>query len=143
MNDLGAVLDQWSRAAGQLLWDRPWTSVFEPDDSSGRWFVGGELSAAANLVDRHAASRGEAVAIHWEGEPGDRRTISYADLDRHVRTLAAALERLGVGRSDRVALFMGWIPEAVIAVLACARRGAITTLVPLSLPAEALADRLD
>jgi acetyl-CoA synthetase len=143
MNDLGAVLDQWSRAAGRLLWDRPWTSVFEPDDSSGHWFVGGELSAAANLVDRHAASRGEAVAIHWEGEPGDRRTISYAELDRHVRTLAAALERLGVGRSDRVALYMGWIPEAVVAVLACARRGAITTLVPPSLPAEALADRLD
>jgi acetyl-CoA synthetase len=135
-------LAQWSEAAGRLSWDRAWTTVFEPDGPSGRWFVGGELNAAVNCVDRHAAGRGGAVAIHWEGEPGDRRRISYGELEGDVRTFAAALDRLGVGRGDRVALYMGWIPEAVVALLACARLGAVSTLVPLSLPAEALADRL-
>ena len=80
--------------------------------------------------------------MHWEGEPGDRRTIRYRELDAGVRAVAAGLRRLGVGRDDRVALYMGWIPESVMAVLACARLGAVPTLVPVSLPAEALADRL-
>jgi acetyl-CoA synthetase len=142
MSDPGRFLSRWSEAAGRLAWDRPWTTVFEPDGPCGRWFVGGELNAAVNCVDRHAAAEHDAVAIHWEGEPGDRRTISYGELERDVRVFAAALSGLGVGRGDRVALYMGWIPEAVIAVLACARLGAVSTLVPLSLPAEALADRL-
>jgi acetyl-CoA synthetase len=142
MSDPARCLTQWSEAAGRLSWDHAPTAVFEPDGRSGRWFVGGELNAAVNCVDRHATAEGGAVAIHWEGEPGDRRTIPYGELERDVRAFAAALDRLGVGRGDRVALYMGWIPEAVVAVLACARLGAVFTLVPLSLPAEALADRL-
>jgi len=142
MSDPERFFRRWSDAAGHLSWDHTPTAVFEPDGPSGRWFVGGELNAAVNCVDRHAAARGGAVAIHWEGEPGDRRTIRYGELDGDVRAFAAALDRLGVGRGDRVALYMGWIPEAVVALLACARRGAVSTLVPLSLPAEALADRL-
>jgi acetyl-CoA synthetase len=142
VSDSERFLTQWSEAADRLAWDHAPTAVFEPDGPSGRWFVGGELNAAVNCVDRHAAGRGGAVAIHWEGEPGDRRTIPYGELEGEVRAFAAALDRLGVGRGDRVALYMGWIPEAVVAVLACARLGAVSTLVPLSLPAEALADRL-
>jgi acetyl-CoA synthetase len=142
MSDPERFLSQWSEAAGHLAWDRPWTAVFERDGPSGRWFVGGELNAAVNCVDRHAAAEGGAVAIHWEGEPGDRRTISYGELEGDVRAFAAALDNLGVSAGDRVALYMGWIPEAVVAVLACARLGAVSTLVPLSLPAEGLADRL-
>ena len=142
MSDPERFLSQWSEAAGHLAWDHPWTAVFERDGPSGRWFVGGELNAAVNCVDRHAAAEGGAVAIHWEGEPGDRRTISYGELEGDVRAFAAALDNLGVSAGDRVALYMGWIPEAVVALLACARLGAVSTLVPLSLPAEGLADRL-
>src|SRR2546423_10075685 len=142
MSDPQRFLTQWSEAAGRLAWDHAPTAVVEPEGPAGRWFVGGELNAAVNCVDRHAAAEGGAVAIHWEGEPGDRRTISYGELEGDVRAFAAALDRLGVGRGGRVALYMGWIPEAVVVLLACARLGAVSTLVPLSLPAEALADRL-
>jgi acetyl-CoA synthetase len=95
-----------------------------------------------NCLDRHLPLRGDRPAIHWEGEPGDHRTIGYADLLSEVQAFAAGLRRLGVGAGDRVALSMGWIPESVVAVLACARVGAVASLVPLSLPPEALADRL-
>jgi acetyl-CoA synthetase len=142
MTDPALFAAQWADAAARLAWRRAPETLFEADGPAGRWFVGGELNAAVNCVDRHAADRPGAVAIHWEGEPGDRRTISYAELDASVRAFAAGLGRLGVGRDDRVALYMGWIPEAVVAVLACARLGAVATLVPLSLPSEALADRL-
>src|SRR3954466_8865397 len=118
MNDPEPFLGRWSQAAEQLLWDRDWTSIYEPDGSSGRWFVGGELNAAVNLVDRHAARHAGAVAIRWQGEPGDRQTISYGELAGHVRACAAALEGLGVGQRDRVAVYMGWLPEAVIVLLA-------------------------
>jgi acetyl-CoA synthetase len=137
-----AALGRWSEAAEHLVWDRRWTDVFESTGGPGRWFVGGELNAAVNCVDRHLPDRADHPAIHWEGEPGERRTITYADLHADVQGFAAALRRLGIGRGDRVALYMGWIPEAIAAVLGCARIGAVTSLVPLSLPAEALADRL-
>jgi acetyl-CoA synthetase len=142
MTDPASSAAQWAEAAAHLTWAQPWQTLFETDGPACRWFVGGQLNAAVNCVDRHAANHPGAVAIHWEGEPGDRRTISYVELDGSVRAFAAGLAGLGVGRGDRVALYMGWIPEAVVAVLACARLGAVATLVPLSLPSEALADRL-
>jgi acetyl-CoA synthetase len=140
--DCEAALARWAEAAGELAWDRGWSALFEPASRAGRWFVGGELNAAVNCVDRHLPGRADYPAIYWEGEPGDRRTITYADLYSEVRAFAAALRRLGIGQGDRVALYMGWIPEAVVGLLACARIGAVSSLVPLSLPAEALADRL-
>src|SRR5688500_16725679 len=136
------ALARWSEAAETLDWDSRWTTLFEASGRSGRWFVGGELNAAVNCLDRHLADRGDSPAIYWEGEPGDRRTITYAELLAEVRAFAAALRRLGIGTGDRVALYMGWIPESIVAVLACARVGAVSSLVPVSLPAEALADRL-
>lgn len=136
------ALARWAEAAETLDWESRWTTLFEASGRSGRWFVGGRLNAAVNCLDRHLPDRGGNPAIYWEGEPGDRRTIVYADLHAEVRAFAAALRRLGVGTGDRLALYMGWIPEAIVAVLACARLGAVSSLVPLSLPAEALADRL-
>ena len=90
-----------------------------------KWFVGGQLNAAYNCVDRHVeAGRGDKVAFHWEGEPGDTRTITYADLLRDVCRAANALTELGVGKGDRVAIYMPMIPETVVTMLACARLGA-------------------
>lgn len=140
--DSEAARARWSEAAESLAWDRRWTAVFGPRGRTGRWFAGGTLNAAVNCVDRHLPDRGDRPAFHWEGEPGDRRTITYRELDVEVRAFAAALRGLGIGLGDRVALYMGWIPEAIVAVLACARVGAVSSLVPVSLPAEALADRL-
>jgi acetyl-CoA synthetase len=136
------ALAQWSEAADTLDWESRWTTLFEGSGRSGRWFVGGEINAAVNCLDRHLPDRAASPAIHWEGEPGDRRTIAYGELLAEVRAFAAALRCLGIGTGDRVALYMGWIPESIVAVLACARVGAVSSLVPLSLPAEALADRL-
>src|SRR5262245_15753915 len=141
-DDRETALARWSEAAETLAWDRRWTTLFEPRGRSGRWFAGGVLNAAVNCVDRHLPGGAGRPAFHWEGEPGDRRTVSYGELDSEVRAFAAALRELGIGLGDRVALYMGWIPEAIVAVLACARIGAVSSLVPVSLPAEALADRL-
>jgi acetyl-CoA synthetase len=137
-----AALARWAEAAENLVWDRRWSDLFEPGRGAGRWFAGGALNAAVNCVDRHLAERGDRPAFHWEGEPGDRRTVTYAELHAEVQCFAAALRRLGIGAVGRDALYMGWIPEAIVAVLGCARIGAVSSLVPVSLPAEALADRL-
>ena len=141
-DDCNAALARWAEAAERLVWDRRWSNVFEPTGRSGRWFVGGELNAAVNCIDRHLPDRRDAPAFHWEGEPGERRTVTYAELHTEVVAFASALRGLGIGRGDRVALYMGWIPETIVAVLGCARIGAVSSLVPVSLPAEALADRL-
>jgi len=103
--------------------------------------VGGVLNASVNCLDRHLPERADQVAVHWEGEPGDRRTITYGALHAEVATFADALRGLGVAPGDRVALHLGWIPEAVVAMLACARIGAVHGVLPASLPADALADR--
>ena len=108
----------------------------------GRWFAGGALNVAANCLDRHLPARADQVAIHWEGETGDRRTLTYGALHAEVVTFADALRALGVSPGDRVALHLGWLPETVVAMLACARLGAVHGVVPASLPADALADRL-
>jgi acetyl-CoA synthetase len=104
--------------------------------------VGGVLNASVNCLDRHLPERADQVAVHWEGEPGDRRTITYGALHAEVVTFADALRGLGVEPGDRVGLHLGWIPETVVAMLACARLGAVHSVLPASLPADALADRL-
>ncbi|HTC81001.1 MAG TPA: AMP-binding protein, partial [Acidimicrobiia bacterium] len=132
----------WEAAAAELTWARPWEAVYRPDRPGGSWFVGGTLNAAANCLDRHLPERAGQVAIHWEGETGERRTITYGALHAEVVTFADALRGLGVEPGDRVGLHLGWIPETVVAMLACARIGAVHGVLPASLPADALADRL-
>jgi acetyl-CoA synthetase len=138
-------LQPWASAASRLRWDRPPTAVLGPPEAGAAhpsWFPGGHLNVAVNCVDRHLETRADQVALHWEGEPGDRRGITYADLHREVTALADALAGLGIAAGDRVALHVGPIPEAVVAMLACARLGAVHAILPAVLPADALIDRL-
>lgn len=130
---------RWAAVAGGLTWSTPPEASHEPAPPYGRWFRGGTLNAAVNCVDRHIEDQ---PAIHWEGEPGDRRTLTYRDLAAEVRALATVLRGLDVGPGDRIALHLGWLPEAVVAMLACARVGAPFSLIPVPLPVEALAERL-
>ena len=125
----------WAERVGQVLdWDNP---------PFAKWFVGGKLNAAYNCVDRHVeAGRGDRVAFHWVGEPGDTRTITYADLQDEVCKAANALVELGVEAGDRVAIYMPMIPETVVAMLACARLGAPHTVVFGGFSADALAGRI-
>jgi acetyl-CoA synthetase len=131
---------RWAAVADTLAWTTGPTALYEPVDRLGRWFRDGTLNAAVNCVDRHPADR---PAIHWEGEPGDRRTLTFGELGSEVAALAAALRGLDVRPGDRVALHLGWLPEAVVAMLACARIGAPFCLIPTPLPVEALAERLE
>jgi acetyl-CoA synthetase len=134
----------WAAQAQQLQWDTPWTAVLDWQAPFAKWFVGGRLNAAVNCVDRHvAAGRGDKVAFHWVGEPeGDRRTITYRDLLDMVCRAANALVEIGVAAGDRVAIYMPMIPEAVVAMLACARLGAPHSVVFGGFSAEALAGRI-
>jgi predicted Zn-dependent peptidase len=121
----------WAEQAERLSWERRWDEVVDWSGAPfAKWFVGGRLNVAYNCVDRHvAAGHGEQVAFHWEGEPGDTRTITYADLRREVCKAANALIELGVRAGDRVAIQLPMIPEAVFAMLACARLGAMHSVV--------------
>ncbi|HTY72231.1 MAG TPA: acetate--CoA ligase [Actinomycetes bacterium] len=134
----------WAEQAGRLDWDEPWTEVLDwTNPPFAKWFVGGKLNVAVNCVDRHvAAGLGDRVAYHWEGEPGDRRTITYADLHRMVCQAANALTELGVRTGDRVAIYMPMLPETVVAMLACARLGAPHTVVFGGFSSEALRSRI-
>ena len=116
----------WAEQARRLDWARDWDQVLDWSNAPfARWFVGGQLNVAYNCVDRHVeAGRGDRVALHFEGEPGDSRTVTYAELQREVSKAANALTELGVRSGDRVAIYMPMIPEAVVAMLACARLGA-------------------
>src|SRR6185437_11456936 len=120
----------WESQARRLQWESPWTDVVQWDLPFAKWFVGGTLNVSVNCVDRHVASGlGERVAFHWEGEPGDTRTITYADLLASVCQAANALTELGVQAGEKVAIYMPMVPEAVVAMLACARLGAPHTVV--------------
>ena len=137
-------LGYWEEQAGRLTWAKPWNTVLDWQPPFAKWFVGGELNAAYNCVDRHVeAGRGDKVAFHWEGEPGDTRTITYADLLRDVCRATNALIELGVEKGDRVAIYMAMIPETVVAMLACARLGAVHTVVFGGFSADALRSRID
>jgi acetyl-CoA synthetase len=135
----------WARLARErLAWDTPFETTLEWDLPFARWFADGRLNVAYNCVDRHVeAGLGDKVAYHWIGEPGDTRTITYADLAREVSQCANALRELGVATGDRVAIYMPMIPELPIAMLACARIGAPHTVVFGGFSAEALAGRID
>jgi acetyl-CoA synthetase len=134
----------WAEEARKLEWFRIWDKVLEWDVPFAHWFVGGELNACYNCVDRHVQNgRKNKVAIYWEGEPGDTRVLSYATLYREVNRCASVLKNLGVGKGDRVALYLPMIPELPIFMLACARIGATFTAVFSGFTAQALADRIN
>ncbi len=135
----------WEQQARALTWDETWQQALDWSDAPfARWFVGGRLNVAYNCVDRHVeAGLGDRVALHFEGEPGDRRTITYAELHREVCRAANALTELGVRRGDRVAIYLPMIPEAVVAMLACARLGAPHSVVFGGFSAEALRSRIE
>ncbi|HYO40745.1 MAG TPA: acetate--CoA ligase, partial [Nocardioidaceae bacterium] len=134
----------WAEQAGRLSWSKPWDQVLDwSNPPFAKWFVGGKLNVAYNCVDRHVeAGHGEQVAYHWEGEPGDTRTITYAQLKDDVCKAANALVELGVQTGDRVAIYMPMIPEAVVAMLACARIGAVHMVVFGGFSSDALASRI-
>ena len=134
----------WAEQAGRLHWSKPWDQVMDWDPPWVKWFVGGKLNAAYNCLDRHVESGGgDKVAYFWEGEPGERRTITYKDLYEDVCRLANGLRSLGVGKGDRVAIYLGMVPELPIAMLACARIGAPHSVVFGGFSSEALKDRIN
>jgi acetyl-CoA synthetase len=134
----------WAEQARALQWIRPWDRVLEWRPPHAKWFVGGQLNVSANCVDRHldGPARNKAAVI-WEGEPGDRRVLTYWDLAREVRKAGNALKRLGVAKGDRVAIYMPLVPEAVIAMLACARIGAVHSVIFGGFSAESVRDRVN
>ena len=136
----------WAKQANRLSWDTPFTEVLDWSDAPfAKWFVGGKLNVGYNCVDRHVdAGNGDRVAIHWEGEPvGDARSITYAELKDEVCRAANTLIDLGVKAGDRVAIYMPMIPEAVVAMLACARLGAMHSVVFGGFSAAALRARVN
>jgi acetyl-CoA synthetase len=134
----------WEMQADRLDWASKWDRVLDWEPPFAKWFVGGELNVAYNCVDRHvAAGKGDKVALHWEGEPGDSRTITYAELKDEVSKAANALTELGIGTGDRVAIYLPMIPEAVVSMLACARIGAPHSVVFGGFSATALQSRID
>jgi acetyl-CoA synthetase len=134
----------WVEQAERLTWSRPWDTVMEWSPPWVTWFAGGQLNASVNCLDRHVeAGGGDKVAFYWEGEPGDTRVITYRDLLEEVSRLANALRGLGVGKGDRVNIYLGMVPELPIAMLACARIGAPHSVVFGGFSAEALRDRIN
>jgi acetyl-CoA synthetase len=134
----------WAEIASELHWFAPWTSVLEWNPPSARWFVGGKMNLCYNCVDRHALSeRKDKVAILWEGEPGETRTLTYGELYLEVQKFANVLKGLGVRKGDRVAVYMGMTPELAIALLACARIGAVHSVIFGGFAANALVDRIN
>ncbi|HJN93490.1 MAG TPA: AMP-binding protein, partial [Dehalococcoidia bacterium] len=134
----------WADLAGELEWMKPWDRVLDWQPPNAKWFVGGQINASVNCVDRHVrGARRNKAALIWEGEPGDRRTLTYFDLYREVCAFANVLKSLGVERGDRVALYLPMIPELAIAMLACARIGAVHSVIFGGFSAESLRDRIN
>jgi acetyl-CoA synthetase len=135
----------WARQAAELLdWSRDWDTICDWNLPNASWFVGGQLNASFNCLDRHvAAGRGDKVALLFEGEPGDERSITYAELLAEVQRFANVLKGLGVARGDRVNIYLPMIPEAAVAMLACARIGAAHSVVFGGFSSQSLADRIN
>jgi acetyl-CoA synthetase len=134
----------WARFAGELEWSRPWDTVLDWQPPHAKWFVGGKINASVNCLDRHVRGpRRNKAALIWEGEPGDRRTLTYFDLYRQVSAFANVLKSLGVRKGDRVAIYMPLIPELAIAMLSCARIGAAHSVVFGGFSSESLRDRIN
>ncbi len=133
----------WEEQARELTWEKTWDQVLEWNSPYAKWFVGGKLNASVNALDRHvAAGRGERIAFHFEGEPGDTRTITYSQMLEDVSQTAHALTELGISAGDRVAIYLPMIPEAAVAMLACARIGAVHSVVFGGFSADALLSRI-
>ena len=133
----------WEQQASELVWERKWDKALEWNPPFAKWFVGGKINASVNALDRHVAEgHGGRIAFHFEGEPGDTRTISYAQLLTDVCKAANALTEMGIAAGDRVAIYLPLIPEAAVAMLACARIGAIHSVVFGGFSAEALLSRI-
>ena len=133
----------WEEQASALQWEKKWDKTLQWDAPFAQWFVGGKINATVNALDRHVAEgNGDRVAFHFEGEPGDTRNISYAQLLAEVSKAANALTEIGIKSEDRVAIYMPLIPEAIVAMLACARIGAIHSVVFGGFSAEALLSRI-
>ncbi|MES2523590.1 MAG: acetate--CoA ligase [Gemmatimonadota bacterium] len=134
----------WAAEAAELSWSKPWDRVLDWQAPHARWFDGGQLNASVNCIDRHIEGpRRNKAALVWEGEPGDQRTFTYWDLYRETNRAANMLKALGVARGDRVAIYLPMIPEAVFAMLACARIGAVHTVVFGGFSPESLRDRIN
>ncbi|MEU5761835.1 acetate--CoA ligase [Nocardia sp. NPDC047648] len=135
----------WAEQAGRLHWHQPFTQVLDWTDAPvAKWFVGGKLNVAYNCVDRHVLDgHGDQIAIHWEGEPGDTRTLTYQQLLHEVSRAANTLTDLGLTPGDRVAIYMPMVPEAIIAMLACARLGLTHSVVFAGFSPTALRQRVD
>jgi len=134
----------WAEWAKQLEWIRPWDRVLDWKPPHAKWFLGGRLNASVNCLDRHVrAGKGEKVALIWEGEPGEVRRLTYREVHAEVCRFANVLKSLGVTRGDRVAIYMPMVPEVVVAMLACARLGAVHTVVFGGFSAESLRDRIN
>ncbi len=135
----------WAEQAARLDWIEPWSEVLDWSGAPfAKWFVGGKLNVSANCLDRHVAQgRGDRVAFHFEGEPGDKRTITYADLLTEVQRVANTLKGMGVRKGDRVALYMPMIPQLPVAMLACSRIGAAHSVVFGGFSAASLSDRIN
>ncbi len=134
----------WARQAAQLDWFREWDEIMDWQAPYAKWFVGGTLNVSYNCLDRHVeAGHGDQVAFHFEGEPGDTRTLTYTDLLGEVQQAANALKALGVGKGDRVAVYLPMIPELAVTMLACARIGAVHSVVFGGFSANALRDRIN
>jgi acetyl-CoA synthetase len=134
----------WAGAAQELHWFKPWDKVLEWNLPWAKWFVGGQLNLCYNCVDRHAlGARAQKAALLWEGEPGEIRRLTYSELHAEVQKFANALKSLGIKKGDRVAVYMGMTPELAIALLACARIGAIHSVIFGGFAANAIADRVN
>jgi len=134
----------WAARAAELEWIETWDNVLEWEPPHARWFVGGKLNASVNCLDRHLAGpRRNKAALIWEGEPGERRVLTYWQLSRQVNKFGNALRKLGVGKGDRVAIYLPMVPELVVAMLACARIGAVHSVVFAGFSPEALRDRIN
>src|SRR5580698_6116888 len=141
IDDSEAFWDETAKA--ELTWMKPWDKVLSWNLPWARWFEGGELNLSANCLDRHLATRGDKVALDWEGEPGDSRKLTYRQLHAEVCQAANVLKGLGIVAGDVVAIYMPMIPEAAVAMLACTRIGATHTVVFGGFSAEALRDRIN
>jgi len=134
----------WARAAAELHWFKPWDKVLEGGFPTFKWFAGGKLNLSYNCLDRHAlGARAGKTALIWEGEPGEVRRLTYAELHVEVQKFANALKALGIKKGDRVAVYMGMTPELAIALLACARIGAVHSVIFGGFAANAIADRVN
>ncbi|MGK0190678.1 MAG: acetyl-CoA synthetase [Verrucomicrobiales bacterium] len=132
----------WAGIASELSWQKKWGTVLEWDCPFAKWFVGGEINVSENCIDRHLAERGDKVAILWEGEPGDKRTLTYRQLHEATCKFANVLKTNGIKVGDRVIIYMPMVPEAAVAMLACARIGAVHSVVFGGFSAESIKDRL-